>query len=159
MASPALRCSIAVLHQQVLYQQAASGLCCRRRRLQTTMPSPAPLPNAGLNRLAHFLALDTFDHGGTIMRSAVYFIMYYSFASPRWCLAGPGWAALGWRNAGLGSAGLGWAGLRRAGNWVATVHCRAVIWQMLLVSIGITYCCTGVAYLLSQASPSWLAAP
>lgn len=38
----------------------------------------------GLNRLAHFLALDTFDHAGTVMRSAVYFIMYYSFASPRW---------------------------------------------------------------------------
>lgn len=28
--------------------------------------------------------------------------------------------------------------------------CRAVIWQMLLVSVAITYCCTGVAYVLSQ---------
>lgn len=64
---------------------------------------------SGLNRLAYFLALDTFDHTGTVMRSAIYFVMYYSFASP-----------------------------------------RAVIWQMLLVSIAITYCCTGIAYLLSQ---------
>jgi hypothetical protein len=38
---------------------------------------------SGLNRLAHFLALDTFDHAGTVMRSAVYFVMYYNFASPR----------------------------------------------------------------------------
>ncbi|KAL4449383.1 hypothetical protein ABPG77_007027 [Micractinium sp. CCAP 211/92] len=65
--------------------------------------------SSGLNRLAHFLALETFDHSGTVMRSTIYFVMYYSFASP-----------------------------------------RAVIWQMLLVSVAITYCCTGVAYVLSQ---------
>ncbi|KAL4448129.1 hypothetical protein ABPG75_005348 [Micractinium tetrahymenae] len=65
--------------------------------------------SSGLNRLAHFLALETFDHTGTLMRSTVYFVMYYSWASP-----------------------------------------RAVIWQMLLVSTAITYCCTGVAYVLSQ---------
>lgn len=65
--------------------------------------------SAGLNRLAHFLALETFDHVGTVLRSTIYFVMYYSFASP-----------------------------------------RAVIWQMLLVSVAITYCCTGVAYVLSQ---------
>jgi hypothetical protein len=37
----------------------------------------------GLNRFAHFLALDTFGHCGTVLRSAVYFVMYYSFAAPR----------------------------------------------------------------------------
>lgn len=31
--------------------------------------------------------------------------------------------------------------------------CRAVIWQMLLVSVFITYCCTGMAYVLSQVRP------
>lgn len=28
--------------------------------------------------------------------------------------------------------------------------CSAVVWQMLLVTVGITYCCTGMAYVLSQ---------
>lgn len=64
---------------------------------------------SGLNRLSHFLALETFDHVGTVLRSTTYFVMYYSFASP-----------------------------------------RAVIWQMLLVSMAITYSCTGLAYVLSQ---------
>lgn len=36
-----------------------------------------------LNRLAHFLALDTFDHASTLLRSAAYFVMYHSFAAPR----------------------------------------------------------------------------
>lgn len=44
---------------------------------------PAPWLRPGLNRLAHFLALETFDHSGTVMRSTIYFVMYYSFASPR----------------------------------------------------------------------------
>ncbi|KAL4853041.1 ABC transporter G family member 28 [Chlorella vulgaris] len=39
--------------------------------------------SSGLNRFAHFLALDTFGHCGTVLRSAVYFVMYYSFAAPR----------------------------------------------------------------------------
>ena len=48
------------------------------------------------------------------MRASIYFVMYYSWASP-----------------------------------------RAVIWQMLLVSIAITYCCTGLAYVLSQVGGAW----
>lgn len=44
---------------------------------------PWPPTCAGLNRLAHFLALETFDHVGTVLRSTIYFVMYYSFASPR----------------------------------------------------------------------------
>lgn len=42
------------------------------------------VPTTGLNRLAHFLALDTFDHAGTVLRSAVYLVMYINFASPRY---------------------------------------------------------------------------
>ncbi|GAB4817511.1 hypothetical protein N2152v2_004557 [Parachlorella kessleri] len=38
---------------------------------------------SGLNRFSYFLALDTFDHAGTLLRSAVYLIMWYSFAVPR----------------------------------------------------------------------------
>lgn len=44
---------------------------------------PCPPACAGLNRLAHFLALEVFDHSGTLLRSTIYFVMYYSFASPR----------------------------------------------------------------------------
>ena len=34
-------------------------------------------------RLAFFVALDVFDHLGLILRSAIYMVMYYSFAQPR----------------------------------------------------------------------------
>ena len=34
-------------------------------------------------RLAFFVALDIWDHLGIILRSAIYMIMYYSFAQPR----------------------------------------------------------------------------
>lgn len=34
-------------------------------------------------RLAFFMALDVFDHLGLILRSAIYMVMYYSFAQPR----------------------------------------------------------------------------
>ena len=88
LTSPALamqRLPDAAVRQQVAPQ--AAGLLA--------LPPPCAINHtlagasaAGLNRLAHFLALDTFDHGGTVMRSAVYFIMYYSFASPRCCVAG-----------------------------------------------------------------------
>jgi len=57
--------------------------CVHALGLMPSNPAPCCAVPAGLNRLAHFLALDTFDHVGTVMRSAVYFIMYYSFAAPR----------------------------------------------------------------------------
>lgn len=38
---------------------------------------------AGLNRLAHFLALDCVDAALALMHSAVYLVMWYSFAVPR----------------------------------------------------------------------------
>ena len=34
-------------------------------------------------RFAFFLALDTFDHTGTLLKSLLYMVMYYSFAQPR----------------------------------------------------------------------------
>lgn len=46
--------------------------------------SPPARPNpTGLNRTAHFLALDTFDHGGTLLRASVFYWIYWSFAAPR----------------------------------------------------------------------------
>lgn len=37
----------------------------------------------GLNKLAYFWALETFDHAGTLLRAVVYMTMYYSFSQPR----------------------------------------------------------------------------
>jgi len=34
-------------------------------------------------RFAFFLAQDTFDHTGTLLKSLLYMVMYYSFAQPR----------------------------------------------------------------------------
>ena len=34
-------------------------------------------------RFALFLAKDTFDHNGTLLKSLLYMVMYYSFAQPR----------------------------------------------------------------------------
>lgn len=34
-------------------------------------------------RFAFFLAQDTFDHTGTLLKSGLYMVMYYSFAQPR----------------------------------------------------------------------------
>lgn len=35
------------------------------------------------HRLAYFCAEDTFGHIGTLVRSLVYLVMYYTFAQPR----------------------------------------------------------------------------
>lgn len=37
----------------------------------------------GTCRFAFFLAQDTFDHTGTLLKSLLYMVMYYSFAQPR----------------------------------------------------------------------------
>lgn len=37
----------------------------------------------GICRLAHFVALDTFGHIGTCVRSLLYLVMYAAFAQPR----------------------------------------------------------------------------
>ncbi|KAL3137532.1 hypothetical protein ABBQ38_004816 [Trebouxia sp. C0009 RCD-2024] len=39
--------------------------------------------SSGLNKFAFFLAQDTFDHTGTLLKSGLYMVMYYSFAQPR----------------------------------------------------------------------------
>ncbi|DBA93405.1 TPA: hypothetical protein ACH3X2_003675 [Trebouxia sp. C0005] len=49
------------VHRVVFYREAASGL----------------------NKFAFFLAQDTFDHTGTLLKSLLYMVMYYSFAQPR----------------------------------------------------------------------------
>ena len=36
-----------------------------------------------MRRFAFFLAQDTFDHTGTLLKSLLYMVMYYSFAQPR----------------------------------------------------------------------------
>ena len=52
-------------------------------RPKLASPKPLSRRSAGLNRPAYFLALDSLDHGGTLLRSAVYLAAWYSFASPR----------------------------------------------------------------------------
>ena len=45
------------------------------RPTSATHNAPLWRPPPGLNRLSYFLALDTFDHTATLLRSAVYLIM------------------------------------------------------------------------------------
>ncbi|KAK9815422.1 hypothetical protein WJX72_003407 [[Myrmecia] bisecta] len=77
-----------IMHFDVdtLYNNVALGLLSTVSALRTFGEHRVVFfreSSAGLNKLAYFLALDTFDHSGTLMRSAVYLILYYSFAQPR----------------------------------------------------------------------------
>lgn len=51
--------------------------------LITPPPPPQPTHLQGLNRLAFFLALDSVDAVLSLIHSAVYLVMWYSFAVPR----------------------------------------------------------------------------
>ncbi|KAK9815993.1 hypothetical protein WJX74_001345 [Apatococcus lobatus] len=77
-----------ILHFDVetLYNNVALGLMCTVAALRTFGTSRTVFfreASSGLNKLAFFVALDIFDHLGLILRSAIYMVMYYSFAQPR----------------------------------------------------------------------------